>query len=414
MGFIYRYSFDAWADEDRTMITGISAPNNNYERRFGDVKINLTPQKQHFSWEFEMMADSDPACRIEYNCGAQDSTATIHIANVRLEKIGEIDFSSLGRGPLPDGNHIYNGQFQEGKGKLENWEITNNVGAEVYVTKTRERMLCVSSPKNAKPEDVVIKQSGLELQGGKTYTVKFDAYSSKTEKLTVKFAGQTKTKRVLALPKPDPSKPNAKPVKPGHYEWKYTPETDTTIDLELLLGTNGATIFVDNVYVKENAVVVNGNLDRGMSGWELYAHPNANCSSEIVEEDGNKMVAITIEKTGNMDWHIQFKQNGCLLEKGKQYKISLKAKSDLERMIMLALQGDESKDWFPYSNTLKFKVVPEWQDYEWTFTMGRDTDPNVIFTISMGSVSDKIINQKHTVMIDSIKVEEMEKEPVKK
>ena len=416
MGFKYRYSFDAWADEPRTMITGITAPNNSYERRFGDVKINLTKNKQHFSWEFEMMADSDPACRIEYNCGAQDSTATIHITNVRLEKIGEIDFSAMGKSCLPDGNYIFNGQFQEGKGRLENWEITNNVGAEVVVTKDRAHMLCVTSPKKAKPEDVVIKQSELNLEGGKTYTVKFDAYSSKTTYLTAKFGGEIKTERVLALPKPDPSKPNAKPAKPGHYEWKFCPEKDVTIDLELLLGTDGATIYLDNVYVKENAVVINGELDKGMSGWELYAHPNASAVSEIVDVDGDKQVAVTIDKTGNLDWMIQFKQNGCLLEKGKAYKISLKAKSDMERTIMLALQRDGSKDddWFPYSNTLKFKVGPEFQNYEWNFTMGRDTDPNVIFTISMGAVSDKIINKKHTIVIDSIKVEEVEKKTTEK
>ena len=412
MGFKYRYSFDAWADEPRTMITGISAPNANYERRFGDVKVNLTTSKQHYSWEFDMMADSDAACRIEYNCGAQDSRATIHITNVRLEKIGEIDFAAMGKMSLPDGNYIYNGQFQEGKGRMEHWEVVNNAGAKVSVTKDRARMLCVESPKKAKPEDVIIKQTELELEGGKVYTVKFDAYSSKTCYITAKIGGETLTDRVMALPKPDPSKPTAKVAKPKTYELKFAPKENVTVDLELLLGTDGATIFLDNVYVKENAVVINGELDRGMSGWELYAHPNASCSSEIIDADGDKQVSITIDKTGNLDWQIQFKQNGCLLEKGKQYKISLKAKCDMERTIMLALQRDGSKDddWFPYSNTLKFKVGPEFQNYSWTFTMGRDTDPNTIFTISMGAVSDKIINKKHTIVLDSISVREVEKE----
>lgn len=412
MGFKYRYSFDAWADEERTMITGISAPNNSYERRFGDVKVKLGTKRQHYSYDFEMMADSDPACRIEFNCGAQGSRATIHIANVRLEKTGEIDFSAQGRGSLPDGNCIFNGQFQEGKGRLEHWEIVNGVGASVGVTKDKARMLFVESPKKARPEDVIVRQTGLELEGGKTYTVKFDAFSTKTTYLTVKFADQTKTERVMALPRPDPSKPGAKPAVPGHYEWKYTPAADTTIDLELLLGTDGVTIYLDNVYVKENAVVINGEFDRGMSGWELYAHPNSSVSSEITETDGDKQVSVTIDKTGNLDWMIQLKQNGCLLEKGKTYRISLRAKSDMERMIMLALQRDGTSDdnWFPYSNTLKFKVTPEWQSYDWTFTMGRDTDPNVIFTISMGAVSDKMINKTHTITIDSIRVEEMEKD----
>lgn len=396
MGFRYRYSFDAYADSDRTMITGISAPNNSYARRFGDVKVSLTTKKQHYSWEFDMKADSDPECRVEFNCGAQGSAAAVHISNVRLEKIGEVDLSS-GKSCLPDGNYIKNGQFQEGKGKLGFWEIENNGNAEISVTKDRARQLMVVSPKKTKPEAVKVSQKGLKLEGGNTYIVKFDAIASKTTTITAKYAGETKTERVL--------------TQPCHYEWLYKPEADATIDFELLLGTDGATVMVDNIYVKENKVVVNGEFDQDMSGWEVYVHQNAGCSSEITGEKGSKAIALTVDNTGNMDWMIQLKQNGCLLEKGKKYKISLKAKSDMDRMVMLALQRDGSKDdnWYPYSNTLKFKVGKEFQDYSWTFGMDMESDPNVIFTISMGAVSDKIITAKHKIVFDSILVEEISK-----
>ncbi|MBQ4379480.1 MAG: carbohydrate binding domain-containing protein, partial [Treponema sp.] len=406
MGYTYRYSFDAYADEDRTMITGITAPNNSYERRFGDVKVKLTTKKQHYSYEFNMMADSDPECRIEYNCGAQGSTATIHISNVRLEKIGEIDLS-FGKSCLPDGNYIMNGQFQEGKKRLGNWEIVNKVNADISVTKDRARMLKVASPKKANPEDVVIRQTGLKLEKGQNYVVKFDAYSTKTTFVTVKYGEVEQKVRVLA----GKTDPKTKAVIPGHFEWVYTPVSDKEIDFELLLGSNGGTIFVDNIFVKENKVVMNGDFERGMTGWELYAHQNSSAGCEITGDKGKEAAEVKIDNTGNLDWMIQLKQTGCLLEKGKSYKVSLKAKSTLERTIMLALQRDGSKDdnWYPYSNTLKFTVTPEFQDYSWVFSMGMDTDPNVIFTISMGAVSNKIITQPHTVTIDSILVEEVQK-----
>lgn len=401
-GFRYRYSFDAYADAKRTMITGISAPNNSYARRFGDVKVDLTTQKQHYSYEFNMTADSDPECRLEYNCGAQDSTATIYISNIRLEKIGEVDLSN-GKKCLPDGNYIFNGQFQEGKDRLGSWEINNKANAEISVTKDRSRMLKVVSPKKAKNEDVIIRQTGINLEKGTDYIVKFDAYSSKTVNVVVKYGEVEQKVRVLAA-KTDAK---TKALIPGHFEWVYTPKDDKAIDFEFCLGTDGATVCVDNVFVKENCVVVNGEFDREMTGWELYANEKAGAKCEIVDNTAN----ITIDNTGNLDWMIQLKQNGCLLEKGKIYKISLKAKSDLERMIMLAMQRDGSKDdnWYPYSNTLKFKVGNEFKEYSWQFTMGMETDPNVIFTISMGAVSDKVISQKHTITIDSIVVEEVQK-----
>ncbi|MBQ7158302.1 MAG: carbohydrate binding domain-containing protein [Treponema sp.] len=406
-GYTYRYSFDAWADEERTIITGITAPNNSYERRFGDMKIKLTPKKQHYSFDFTMLADSDPECCLEYNCGAQGSIATVYITNVRLEKTGEADLSA-GKGCLPDGNYIVNGQFQEGKKRLCNWDIKNNANAEISVTNDHFRMLKVVSPKKTKPDGVVVSQSGLKLEGGKHYVIKFDAYSSKTSNIEVTYADVKQKIRVLAAR----TDPKTKAPIPGHYEWIYSPAKDTEIDLSLFLGTDGATVYVDNVFVKENRVVVNGEFDAGTTGWELYAHPNSSASYEIeTEADGNKQALVKIDNTGNLDWMIQLKQNGCLLEKGKLYKITLRAKSSMERMIMLALQRDGTKDdnWYPYSNTLKFKVGPEMKEYSWQFTMGMETDPKVIFTISMGAVSNKVITDPHTVTIDSIVVEEIQK-----
>ena len=401
-GYRYRYSFDAYADAKRTMITGISAPNNSYARRFGDVKVNLTTQKQHFSYEFNMIADSDPECRLEYNCGAQDSTATIYISNIRLEKIGEIDLS-FGKKCLPDGNYVFNGNFQEGKNRLGSWEIDNKANAQISVTRDRARMLQVVSPKKAKNEDVIVRQTGIKLEKGKDYIVKFDAYSSKTTNILVKYGEVEQKIRVLQA-KTDSK---TKALIPGHYEWVYVPESDKEIDFQLLLGSDGATVCVDNVYVKENCVVINGDFDRGDSGWELYANESSKAKFDVV----NGAAEVKIDNTGSMDWMIQLKQNGCLLEKGKIYKITLKAKSDLDRTIMLALQRDGAKDdnWYPYSNTLKFNVGKEFKEYSWQFTMGMETDPNVIFTISMGAVSGKPISQSHTVTIDSISVIEVQK-----
>ena len=146
-----------------------------------------------------------------------------------------------------------------------------------------------------------------------------------------------------------------------------------------------------------------------MAAWELYSHQNADVSAEVVETESGKEAAITINKTGNMDWMIQLKQNNIVLEKGKKYHVSLKAKSDKARTIMWALQRDGSKDdnWIPYSDTIRFNVTPEFQTFEKTFTMENATDEHVIFTISMGAVSDKQIKETHTVVIDSVVVEEV-------
>ena len=56
---------------------------------------------------------------------------------------------------------------------------------------------------------------------------------------------------------------------------------------------------------------------------------------------------------------IQLKQNNISLEEGQWYRLSLKAKSDMNRKLMVALQRDGSSDddWTPYSGSLLFFIL---------------------------------------------------------
>ncbi len=86
-GAKYKFTFEAYADEDRTMKTAITAPNENWIRYLDDTAVDLTGDWQTFEFELEMKDESDDNGRVEFNMGKTDSTATIHIRNVRLEKI---------------------------------------------------------------------------------------------------------------------------------------------------------------------------------------------------------------------------------------------------------------------------------------------------------------------------------------
>ena len=50
-----------------------------------NIIVTLTTEWQTYSFTFEMTEDDDDKGRVEFNMGAQGSTATIHIRNVRLE-----------------------------------------------------------------------------------------------------------------------------------------------------------------------------------------------------------------------------------------------------------------------------------------------------------------------------------------
>ena len=81
----YRITFDAWADEDRTGIVCISAPTAGWIRYFPDTTFDMTPEKKTYTYDFEMTSNDDNKGRLEFNLGKQGSTATVHIAKVRVE-----------------------------------------------------------------------------------------------------------------------------------------------------------------------------------------------------------------------------------------------------------------------------------------------------------------------------------------
>ncbi len=86
-GKSYRVTFDCWADEERNLIVCVSAPNAGWIRYLADTKLTATTEPQTFTYEFTMKDKDDNNGRLEFNMGHKKSTATIYIANVRLEEI---------------------------------------------------------------------------------------------------------------------------------------------------------------------------------------------------------------------------------------------------------------------------------------------------------------------------------------
>ena len=83
----YRLTFDAWADEERDIITCVSAPTAGWIRYLQDTTLTVTGGKQTFTYEFQMNDKNDPHGRLEFNLGHRGSTATVYIQNVRVEEI---------------------------------------------------------------------------------------------------------------------------------------------------------------------------------------------------------------------------------------------------------------------------------------------------------------------------------------
>lgn len=407
-GAKYKLTYDAYAEEARTMITGISAPDRGYIRYLEDKTVNLTTEKQTYEHIFDMTADSDANGRVEFNLGNQGSIAKVHISNVRLAKEGDAEKEE--KGVLPDGNYVYNGQFNEGNepGRLRlaywDWNIRQCKGTKISVTNDSVRELKVVVPDAVNGLDkVTVFQEDIAISGGKKYILSFDARADENKTIQTIVAGKTFDSALTT------AKTNYK------YEFE-TPADLSGSEIRFLLG-NAGTTYIDNVCVREDCMIVNGDFSNGLLGYEVYVNDAAKVSDYIVDSlNENSAFSMDITDTGDQDWYIQLKQSGIKLEKDKWYKLSFDAKSTVDREIMYALQrdGTSDDDWTPYSGQPKAALTAGFQTFEKVFQMKSDTDANTILSISMGAVGGKQIAQKHTIVIDNINLEETEaqEEPI--
>lgn len=397
-GYRYKVSFDAYADEDRTVIASVTAPDLNYIRYMADTKLSLTTIKQNYELFFDMKSDSDANGRIEFNLGNQNSIGTVHIDNVRVEKVKTIEITEEKKGILPDGNYVYNGSFSEGSNRMDYWAIENTCeNAKVSVTNSNlVRELKAEVPVNVSALEQVMVKQPVAISCGKTYKLSFTGHADEAKTIKVSVAGEI-YEAALGTEK-------------ASYSYTFTTATDMNgSELCFLLGVAG-TSYIDDVRIQEDGMIINGDFVNGTVGWEPYVNESAAVVYGVDElTEKNVAMGFTIEDTGEQDWMIQLKQNDIRLEEGKCYRISFDARSTKDRTIMYALQRDGSVDnnWTPYSGTLKIDVSADYQTYEHVFKMTNQTDEKTILSISMGAVNGTRITEKHTVYIDNVSLEEV-------
>lgn len=403
-GQTYVLSYDAYASADRQMIVASKAPNNGWYAYLNET-VSLTTAKKTYTHEFTMTNTDDPACTVEFNMGAFGSTDTIVIDNVSLKlKDGKIDeaareaINNPPKSVRADGNHIYNGEFQEGDKKLGYWTIP--AGADVSVTSLDDgRRLKVVVPKDGK---VTISQDGIPVVAESDYELSLDAEVPADGKIDIAFLGSTYS--VTETTK-------------GYSAEFKTPATMSSKDIAITF--NGAgTYYLDNVRIVEDSLIKNGSFNAGYSGYEPYVYASDMATYGVDAISNANAMAYNISRTGDQAWYIQLKQTNVELENGQWYRLSLDAKSTINRKLMFAIQRDGSKhndDWTPFSGEKIVDLTSDYETYSVEFKMTEPTDLEAVLSISMGAVSGIAIDDAHSIYIDNIileKIDEPEMEEV--
>ena len=392
----YEVSFEAWADAPRTMKVGVSAPDRGYIRYLEDTVVQLGTERQSYTYTFTMTDDDDPNGRLEFNLGAAGSTAGVNLSHVRVVKTGQVDLDNPEKTVLADGNYVYNGSFQEGEGRLGFWSRWALPGSKVSVTNENNirRLKIEAGPLTSPLNPVVVYQKDLALTAG-SYALSFDAEGPAGREVLVRAASQSLK---AALNGSDTG-----------YEYKLTLGENPKNDIAFVIQAPG-TYYIDNVRLEEDSLIKNGSFNAGFVGYELYAYTTSDVDYVVDSLNEPNAADITIRNTGDAAWKIQLKQNGVELEEGQWYRLSLKAKSNLDRKLMFAIQRDGSADddWTPYSGEEIVQLGADYQTYAITFQMNWPTDEKAVLSISMGAVADEQIDQLHRICIDDILLEKID------
>jgi beta-glucanase (GH16 family) len=399
----YKVSFNAKSTTTRNMMVKVGAgAGRGWVKYSNEETIALSDQLKNYSFTFNMLNETDILSRLEFNLGG-NGTNPVWIGNVRVEDITLLpQDENLSKEPLSDGNHVYNGTFDQGSmDRMTYWNFEKEEAANAVASVdegTRELEVAIQDG-GYSPTDVQVNQKGLYLVKGNDYKATFKARSAEPRTIVVDFKSADGLTSY--------SGPQTINLTPNMEEKTITftmPEeiSDSNGQLVFNLGGSDADVYLDDVVLIRTSDRIdygdidlyplkNGTFTNGLTNWTNYFHFDA--SAGITVEDGAAKMAIVNE--GNKAWSVILEQGGLALAKGVLYELSFEARSTTARDMELTVENAQ------YTRYLSQKpsLTEQMQPYTFEFRMPGDDIAAVKFLLGKNANSPV---GAHDVIIDNV------------
>ncbi len=276
---------------------------------------------------------------------------------------------------------------------------------------------------------LALRQTGLYLENGMTYTIRLSAYADAPRSCPIIISQSNGTQYAYIA--------QSLTTTPTVYEYQFTMNdaTNTNGVFNLNVGNDLTDVYVDDISINGVAIdtpcddgdactiddmydefcqcqgiytdvdndgyciaddpddknpctpdicpsvcesLQNWNFDNGTNDWTAYNYGTSNASLDMMPNGDMKLDIIT---PGSTDWHIALRQSGFLLETGKTYQLRMEVYADAPRsgsIIISRAGGDQ----YAYL-TQNFTASPTIYTYQ--FTMNDANDPAAIFNLNVGS-----------------------------
>ncbi|WP_214761270.1 carbohydrate binding domain-containing protein [Exiguobacterium sp. s129] len=359
----YKVTFDAKADAARSIAVKVGGgPDRGYAKYSDEGSFDLTTDVQTYSMTFDMTEETDLAARLEFNVGL--STSGVQIGNVRVEQTPREAFDPNATKPkLGDGNHVYNGTFNQGAmDRMTYWTFDPGVTKGTGTVDPVERLFRFETNKK-KGAPATLVQQGIQLQEGHEYVLRFKARAERVDGLQVGLNGANGDAYL-------PLQRVALSEAFDTYKIPFTIEagTDLMSQLQFILGSEKGVIEIDDVELRDVTPVYidpsplkNGAFTEGFTNWGSYIHFDAQAAVEAVNEAAH----ISITQEGNEAWSVLMEQGGLELQQDQTYVVQFDASSTVARSFEVTL---ENAGYYRYLSEV-VSVTPEMNTYTFEVTM---------------------------------------------
>ena len=382
-GYTYRLTFDAYTDVAAGRNFAVAPKgdaDNGWAGYDSGISPNLVTTVQSFEHIFTMGADSDPTARIEMNIG--NALGTVYVGNAKLvaltdQELEDIENDKLHgkKTPLDNGEHIYNGTFDQGNGKLAYWDLDGD-----YTADTSKRSMKAVINASSDINDATIKQTGLQLLANDTYRLTFKAKADDVKNIKVGLYSASgvvyaRTQKAIG-------------TDTSEIVLEFTmPEDVTDEEAVLIIAFGGDTVSVeiDDVSMFR---LTNSNAEWDASilyplGGETWAdyiyHVNGVNNPKPVPADG----VITEEATGSTNNYDYMIYRNVSVKTGYSYDLSFDIKTDKpNQKVTASVQQDTT--WAVLAAE-DVTTDTEWQTVNATFKATTEGAVNLKFLLSDSS-----------------------------
>lgn len=398
----YKVSFDAKSTAPRNIMvkTGAGA-SRGWVKYSNEESFQLSDELKNYEFTFDMLNETDIASRLEFNLGG-NGTSPVWIGNVRVEDItGTPVDEDAPKLPLPDGNHVYNGTFdQGGMERLIFWNfLVNDAAATASVSEeTRELYVAIVDGGNH-PEAVQLNQKGLNLVKDNDYKVSFKARTDEPRTMQVNVLNKDGSVNYSGIKTIELTSS----MEEKTFDFTMPEDaSDSEAQIVFNFGDGNGDVYMDDVILLKTSdepdyenidlyPLKNGDFTDGFSSWGNYVHYDA--SAQITAENGEGKVAIANE--GNETWSVQLVQGDLNLAKGVDYELTFAARSTQEREAEVTIENAQYTRFF----SEKIALSDQMKQYTYEFTMPIDDIASFKMLLGKNALSPV---GNHDVFIDNV------------